>query len=64
MILKNTPENSPARVLYNWIQSEDGQNLVRNEGYATAEGTIPENESDISNEAQALIDAYMVIQQS
>ena len=29
------PENSPARILYNWIQSEDGQNLVRNEGYAT-----------------------------
>jgi len=24
------------RILYNWIQTTDGQNLVRHEGYATA----------------------------
>ena len=36
VIRKDTPEDSPARILYNWIQTTDGQNLVRHEGYATA----------------------------
>ena len=36
VILTDTPEDSPARILYNWIQSADGQSLVRHEGYATA----------------------------
>ena len=36
VIRKDTPEDSPARVLYEWIQSSDGQNLVKHEGYATA----------------------------
>jgi len=34
VIRKDTPEDSPARVLFNWIQSTDGQNLVKHEGYA------------------------------
>ena len=37
VIRKETPKDSPARILYNWIQSTDGINLVRHEGYATAE---------------------------
>ena len=36
VIRADTPEDSPARILYNWIQSADGQNLVTHEGYATA----------------------------
>jgi len=36
VIRKDAPEDSPERILYNWIQSEDGQNLVRHEGYAPA----------------------------
>ena len=36
VIKADTPEDSPARVLYDWIQSADGQNLVKHEGYATA----------------------------
>ena len=36
VIRADTPAESPARVLYDWIQSADGQNLVRHEGYATA----------------------------
>jgi len=35
VIRKDTPEDSPARVLFDWMQSPDGQNLVRHEGYAT-----------------------------
>ena len=35
VIRKDTPEDSPARVLFNWMQSPDGQNLVKHEGYAT-----------------------------
>jgi len=38
VIRADAPEGSPARVLYDWIQSADGQNLVRHEGYATAGG--------------------------
>ena len=38
VIRKDTPENSPARILFNWIQSPEGQNLIRHEGYATASG--------------------------
>lgn len=37
VIRADTPEDSPARILYDWIQSADGQNLVRHEGYATAD---------------------------
>ena len=36
VIRQDTPADSPARVLYNWIQSAQGQDLVRHEGYATA----------------------------
>jgi len=36
VIRKDAPEDSPERILFNWIQSEDGQNLVRHEGYAIA----------------------------
>jgi ABC-type phosphate transport system substrate-binding protein len=35
VIRKDAPKNSPERILFNWIQSADGQNLVRHEGYAT-----------------------------
>ncbi|MCL2153413.1 MAG: substrate-binding domain-containing protein [Oscillospiraceae bacterium] len=36
VIRKDAPYESPERILFNWIQSEDGQNLVRHEGYAAA----------------------------
>ena len=36
VIRSDTPEGSPARLLFDWIQSGDGQALVRHEGYATA----------------------------
>ena len=36
VIRADAPADSPERVLYNWIQSADGQNLVKHEGYATA----------------------------
>ena len=36
VIKKDTPPDSPARILYDWIQSADGQNLIKHEGYATA----------------------------
>ena len=29
------PEDSPARVLFEWLQSDEGQALVRNEGYVS-----------------------------
>jgi len=35
VIRDDEPAGSPARILYNWIQSINGQNLVKNEGYAT-----------------------------
>ena len=35
-IQEDTPEGAPARVLYDWIQSTGGQDLVRHEGYAAA----------------------------
>jgi phosphate transport system substrate-binding protein len=34
VIRKDTTEGSPARVLFNWMQTEDGINLVLHEGYA------------------------------
>ncbi len=36
VIRADAPEDSPQRILYNWIQTADGQALVRSEGYATA----------------------------
>jgi len=37
VIKKDTPQDSPARMLFNWIRSAEGQDLVQHEGYATAE---------------------------
>ena len=36
VIRTDAPEDSPERLIFNWIQSADGQALVRHEGYATA----------------------------
>ncbi len=36
VIRSDAPEGSPERILFDWIQSEGGQALVRFEGYATA----------------------------
>ena len=36
VIRSDAPEGSPERILYDWIRSADGQNLVKHEGYATA----------------------------
>ena len=37
VIRKDTADDSPARVLYDWIQSADGKNLIRHEGYSIRE---------------------------
>ncbi len=36
VIRSDAAEDSPERILFNWVQTSDGQALVRNEGYATA----------------------------
>ena len=33
VIPKNLPQNDPARILYNWIVSEQGKELVERENY-------------------------------
>jgi phosphate transport system substrate-binding protein len=38
VIAADKPEDSPARVLYNWLQSPEGQNLVKTEGYVPVGG--------------------------
>jgi phosphate transport system substrate-binding protein len=38
VISAREPEDSPARVLYNWLQSPEGQNLVKTEGYVPVNG--------------------------
>ncbi len=35
VIRKDAPENSPERILYNWICSAQGKQLIEQEGYAT-----------------------------
>lgn len=35
VIRKDAPENSPERILYNWICSTQGKQLIESEGYAT-----------------------------
>ncbi|MBR1757921.1 MAG: substrate-binding domain-containing protein [Lachnospiraceae bacterium] len=36
VIRADEPENSPARVIFNWLLGEDGQRLVEEEGYVPA----------------------------
>lgn len=36
VIRSDAPEDSPARLLFNWMLTEEGQQLVAHEGYATA----------------------------
>ena len=31
----NEPEDSPARIIYNWLLSDEGQALVAHEGYVS-----------------------------
>lgn len=38
VIAAGEPEDSPARVMYNWLQSPEGQNLIKNEGYVPVGG--------------------------
>ena len=33
VIATKTPKDSPARVMYSWLQSPEGQHLVKTEGY-------------------------------
>lgn len=35
VIAANLPENAPAKILYDWIMSEEGQRLVAHEGYVS-----------------------------
>jgi phosphate transport system substrate-binding protein len=35
VIRADAPDGSPERILFDWIQTADGQALVGNEGYAT-----------------------------
>lgn len=36
VIAHSTPKDSPIRILYDWIMSEDGQRLIAKEGYVAA----------------------------
>jgi phosphate transport system substrate-binding protein len=38
VIAAKEPENSPARIMYNWLLSPEGQNLVKTEGYVPVKG--------------------------
>ena len=38
VIAANEPENSTARILYNWLLSPEGQNLIKTEGYVPVHG--------------------------
>jgi phosphate transport system substrate-binding protein len=38
VIAADEPEDSPARILYNWLLSPEGQNLIKTEGYVPAAG--------------------------
>lgn len=38
VISAKEPENSPARVMYKWLQSAEGQNLIKIEGYVPVSG--------------------------
>jgi len=38
VIAKDTPADSPTRVLYNWLQSAEGQTLVSTMGYVSENG--------------------------
>ncbi len=38
VIAQNEPEDSPARILYNWLLMPEGQNLIRIEGYVPVKG--------------------------
>ncbi|SHI20613.1 phosphate transport system substrate-binding protein [Sporobacter termitidis DSM 10068] len=38
VISAKEPENSPARVMYNWLLSPEGQNLIKTEGYVPVQG--------------------------
>ena len=48
VIPKNTPDDSPARILFNWILGEDGQKLAEMEGYVpAASSSAPKNQFDV-----------------
>jgi phosphate transport system substrate-binding protein len=38
VIAASEPESSPARIMYNWLLSPEGQNLIKNEGYVAVNG--------------------------
>ena len=38
VISAGEPEDSPARILYNWLLGEEGQTLIRHEGYVPVNG--------------------------
>jgi phosphate transport system substrate-binding protein len=38
VIAANEPESSPARIMYNWLLSAEGQNLIKTEGYVPVNG--------------------------
>ena len=48
VIPKDTPEDAPARILFNWILSEDGQRLAEMEGYVpAASASAPKNKEKV-----------------
>ncbi len=38
VIAASEPESSPARIMYNWLLSPEGQNLIKSEGYVPVGG--------------------------
>ncbi len=46
VIAASAAEDSPARILYNWLQSEEGQRLIDHEGYVSAMDLSAAGEAD------------------
>ncbi|MCL2080319.1 MAG: substrate-binding domain-containing protein [Oscillospiraceae bacterium] len=63
VIDRDLPEDDPARILYNWLQTDEGQALITSQGYVSnrnspiefALETIPEMKWNVSTDSSALI---------
>ncbi len=56
LIAAGLPEDAPARVLYHWLLSEEGQRLVAHQGYVSVldvESTLPDEKEAAASPVQA-----------
>ena len=59
VISADEPEDNPARIMYNWLLSDDGQALIRSEGYVSIQdseqaGPSPEMRWSVSTDDSGL----------